>query len=111
MARALMVTVVASALLILALLGGPVLSGLLPGPSRAPADARPTPEGSVRSGHSSPKPTHRTRTRVVRAGDTLYSIALAAYGNAERWRAIYRANRALIPDPRALKVGTRLTIP
>ena len=68
-----------------------------------------TPEGSVRSGQSSPKPA--PRTYVVRAGDTLTSIALRAYGNEGRWRAIYRANRALIRDPDVLVVGTTLTIP
>jgi nucleoid-associated protein YgaU len=109
MGRALMVTVVAGALLVVVLLGGPLLYGMLPDASRPPAPAQPTPEGGVRAHHSSPKPTHRTH--VVRRAETLRSIALTVYGDAERWRAIYRANRALIRDPNLLKVGTRLTIP
>ncbi len=105
-----MVTVVSSALLLLALYAGPVLSRLVADDGLgASPPAVATPEGGVRSNRSSPKPKHRTH--VVRAGDTLRSIALSAYGNAARWRDIYRANRASIRDPDVLKVGTRLTIP
>ena len=106
----LMVAVAASMLVVVAVYAGPVLSGLLADDDGAPSPpALATPEGSVRSGQSSPKPAGRTY--VVRAGDTLRSIALRAYGNEERWRRIYRANRALIRDPDVLVVGTTLTIP
>ena len=47
----------------------------------------------------------------VRAGETLGQIALRYYGDANRWQRIYDANRAAIPNPNALNVGTRLTIP
>ena len=110
MARAVIVAIGASALVIVAVYAGPVLSGLLVDDGGAPSPpALATPEGSVRSGQSSPGPAGRTY--VVRAGDTLRSIALSAYGNEERWRRIYRANRALIRDPDVLKVGTPLVIP
>ena len=110
MVRMLMVAVAASMLVVVAVYAGPVLSGLLADDDGAPSPpALATPEGSVRSGQSSPRPAGRTY--VVRAGDTLRSIALRAYGNEERWRRIYRANRALIRDPDVLVVGTTLTIP
>lgn len=48
---------------------------------------------------------------VVQQGDTLTSISLRFYGRASLWRRIYDANRDVIPDPNALKVGTRLLIP
>ena len=109
-ARALIVAVAASTLIIVAVYAGPALSGLLVDDGGAPSPpALATPEGSVRSGQSSPRPAGRTY--VVRAGDTLRSIALRAYGNEERWRRIFRANRALIRDPDVLKVGTSLVIP
>ena len=110
MARMLIVAVAASTMVIVAVYAGPVLSELLGDDGGAPSlPALATPEGSVRSGQSSPRPAGRTY--VVRAGDTLRSIALRAYGNEERWRRIYRANKASIRDPDVLVVGTTLTIP
>ena len=49
------------------------------------------------------------KSYVVRAGETLSSIAAAVYRDATRWREIARAN--LIEDPRTLEPGTVLTIP
>jgi nucleoid-associated protein YgaU len=110
MARAVIVAVAASALLVVAVYAAPVVQRLLGDDGAAPLPpVLATPEGSVRSGQSSPKPAGRTY--VVRAGDTLRSIALRAYGNEGRWREIYRVNRASIRDPDVLVVGTRLTIP
>ena len=110
MARALIVAVVASALLVVAVYAAPVVLRLLAGDGGAPSpSALATPEGSVQSGQSSPRPAGRTY--VVRAGDTLRSIAVGAYGTEARWRAIYRANRAAIRDPDVLVVGMTLTIP
>ena len=48
---------------------------------------------------------------IVQAGETLGQIAQRYYGDANRWQQIYDANRAAIPNPNALTVGTRLTIP
>ncbi|MBV9324403.1 MAG: LysM peptidoglycan-binding domain-containing protein [Chloroflexi bacterium] len=49
---------------------------------------------------------------VVQPGDTLRSIALDEYGDAEQWQRIYQANRDTIgPNPDALVAGTRLQIP
>ncbi|MFF3428572.1 transglycosylase family protein [Streptomyces sp. NPDC002602] len=51
------------------------------------------------------------RTHVVRAGESLYTIA-REHRVRGGWQALYEANRALIgPTPEALVVGTRLTLP
>jgi nucleoid-associated protein YgaU len=49
------------------------------------------------------------RTHVVRDGDSLQSIAYAAYGDATHWRAIAEANG--VDDPTRLRRGALLTIP
>ena len=49
------------------------------------------------------------RTRIVRDGDTLWSIAAAVYGDPAKWRALARAN-ALV-NPRILAPGTELLVP
>ena len=93
--------VLAAVLLVL-----PGLSRLLPGTAAPPT---PTAESSVKHGTSLPKPKgHRY---VVKAGDTLRSIAARFYGDERRWRYLYRVNAATIRHPDALKVGTRLKIP
>jgi Contractile injection system tube protein/LysM domain len=49
------------------------------------------------------------RSHVIRDGDSLQSIAYAAYGDATRWRVIAEANG--IDDPVRLRRGTILAIP
>jgi hypothetical protein len=49
------------------------------------------------------------RTHRVLEGDSLYSLAYEAYGDATRWRAIATANG--IDDPLSVRRGTELTIP
>lgn len=51
------------------------------------------------------------RLHVVAEGDTLESIALHYYGNAERWRVIYAANNTLLRGGQKLKPGMQLEIP
>jgi LysM repeat protein len=49
---------------------------------------------------------------VVRSGDNLTKIARAYYNDVSLWRLIYDTNRQTIgPNPNALRVGMRLTIP
>ncbi|HUU82160.1 MAG TPA: LysM peptidoglycan-binding domain-containing protein [Phycisphaerae bacterium] len=45
----------------------------------------------------------------VRPGDTLRSIALRHYGDANQWDAILRANPGI--DPRRLRIGQRMILP
>lgn len=47
----------------------------------------------------------------VQPGDTLWSIAEVALGDARLWPALYRANRDRIKDPRRVYPGQRLTVP
>jgi hypothetical protein len=51
----------------------------------------------------------RTRTRIVKQGDTLWQIAESQYGDPALWRAIAAANS--IRCPRKLKPGTEILIP
>lgn len=69
--------------------------------------------GSRRPAAKSSGSTARSRTRyyVVKKGDTLSEISQKVYGDAEKWRKIYNANRSKVKDPKKLQVGTRLTIP
>jgi nucleoid-associated protein YgaU len=48
---------------------------------------------------------------TVEPGDTLSSIAERFLGDAERWRAIFQANREQIEDPDRIFVGQVLRVP
>jgi nucleoid-associated protein YgaU len=88
---------------------------VVPTPGSAPAlSPVPSPSAvpsSVVAG-ASPQPAVAATQYVVQPGDTLRSIALDEYGDAEMWQTIYQANRATIgPNPDALVAGTTLQIP
>lgn len=51
----------------------------------------------------------RTKTRVLIAGDTLWSLADREYGDPGLWRHIARANN--IDNPRKLKEGREIIVP
>ena len=51
------------------------------------------------------------RTHVVAKGETLSSIAKKYYGDTNEWKKIWEANKNVVPDPKKLKVGTKLVIP
>jgi hypothetical protein len=50
-------------------------------------------------------------SHVVRAGETLESIAREHYGSAGEWPRILEANRDRVPDPQRLTVGITLVLP
>ena len=50
-------------------------------------------------------------TYVVQSGDTLRSIALALYGDADRWSEIFEANKDKLSDPNLIHAGQELRIP
>ena len=52
-------------------------------------------------------------TYTVKTGDTLSSIAAkpAVYGNGNKWRKLYNANREVIKTPNRLRAGMILKIP
>ncbi len=78
-------------------------------PAPPTSRAEPTPDQDVRSGGSNGAP--RFDTYVVRPGDTLRRIAARVYGNEERWRRIFDANRRLLNRPDDLLPGMELRIP
>ncbi len=68
----------------------------------------------VESGSSSTAPSSTTsteRTYTVREGDSLSKIAKREYGDANKWHAIYEANRDKIKDPDLIHPGQVLTLP
>jgi polar amino acid transport system substrate-binding protein len=51
-------------------------------------------------------------TITTQAGDTLFSIAEAQYGDLEKWSLIYYANQALgLTDPLSVPAGAQVLIP
>jgi nucleoid-associated protein YgaU len=69
------------------------------GSSTAPAAPEPT--GTSGSG----------TTYVVVNGDSLSKIAKREYGDANKWRTIYEANKDLIKDPDLIYPGQELKVP
>jgi nucleoid-associated protein YgaU len=51
------------------------------------------------------------KTYVVVKGDSLSKIAKREYGDANKWRTIFEANKDLINDPDLIYPGQELTIP
>ena len=50
-------------------------------------------------------------TVVVRAGDSLWSLAQQYLGDGGRWPALFEANRAVVSDPEAIQPGLQLRLP
>ncbi len=48
---------------------------------------------------------------VVQSGDTLSRIASKMYGDPNKWRMIYDANRGTLSSPESVRVGQTLLIP
>jgi nucleoid-associated protein YgaU len=48
---------------------------------------------------------------VVKSGDTLSKIAKEFYGDGNRWREIFDANRDQIENPDLIRPGWELLIP
>jgi nucleoid-associated protein YgaU len=69
------------------------------GSSTAPAE--PQPSSTIDSGE----------TYVVVKGDSLSKIAKREYGDANKWQAIYDANKDLINDPDLIYPGQELKLP
>ena len=65
----------------------------------------------VQSGSSSTSPTERERTITVQEGDSLSKIAKRELGDANKWHAIYEANRDKIKNPDLIHPGQVLTLP
>jgi len=48
---------------------------------------------------------------TIEKGDTLSKIAKAKYGRAEKWQALFEANREIIEDPDKIYPGQTIRIP
>jgi nucleoid-associated protein YgaU len=78
-------------------------------------DARRPDFSDVQGGSSSTappgRPADQQRTYTVVAGDSLSKIAKREYGDANKWRAIFEANRDKVNDPDRIYPGQVLTLP
>jgi nucleoid-associated protein YgaU len=95
----------------------PPSASALPAPAASPAApstsaervAAASSEGSSATAHAGSAAAAGARTHVVREGETLSTIALAAYGSSNYYPHIIRANPNL--DPKRMKVGTTINLP
>ena len=60
---------------------------------------------------STPPPTPRSKTVKVREGETLSDIAKRELGDGNKWRALWKANKNVIPNPDRLSPGIVLQLP
>ena len=68
-------------------------------------------QGGSSSSAPSGQPIERERTITVQAGDSLSKIAKREYGDANKWHAIFEANRDKIKNPDLIQPGQVLTRP
>ena len=78
----------------------------MPDPKQPKADF-----SDVESGSSSTAPAPSGRNYTVVKGDSLSKIAKHLYGDAQKWRKIYDANRDQIKNPDLIYPGQTFTIP
>jgi nucleoid-associated protein YgaU len=86
----------------------PDFSNVRSGGSSTASPPAPLPQAD---GAPSPADSVETQLYVVVKGDSLSKIATGQYGNAQKWRRIYEANRDLIKDPDLIYPGQQLRIP
>jgi LysM repeat protein len=79
--------------------------------TRLHASTEKTPPGKGPDGKTETAGAKKSRTYVVREGDTLASISRKFYKSSGRWKKIRDANRSVVDDPGKLKAGQTLTIP
>ena len=69
--------------------------------------------GTAREKEPGTRSTNPRARHVVRRGESLWAISArsSVYGRGARWRALYDANRARIPNPDLIYPGQELSIP
>jgi len=77
------------------------------GSSTAPAAPKPTAPPAPAPAGDAPAP----RTYTVAAGDSLSKIAKKFYGDANKWKRIFEANRDTVKNPDLIHPGQVLKIP
>ena len=70
------------------------------------AATHPAAGGTAASGPAKPGSSY-----VVKKGDTLSTIARAAYGEKGSWKKIADANKTAVPNPNSVAIGTEIQIP
>lgn len=75
-------------------------------PAKAETSAPPVQPANVKTA-----PEQTMRIYEVKAGDSLSKIAQAVYGDLNRWKDIYEANKDKIPNPDVIEVGQKLVLP
>lgn len=70
---------------------------------KAAADARAAKQAAAEAA--------KVRTYTVASGDSLSVIAQKMYGNGNKWREIFEANKDVIKDPNLIRPGMELKIP
>jgi nucleoid-associated protein YgaU len=82
-------------------------------PAQAPASRPepPPPPNQLAVGEKVPTGHPAGRSHLIRASDTLYSIAREHYGDGDRFHELYLANRDVLKTPDALPVGRTIRIP
>jgi len=79
------------------------------------ADAGSRPAYEPAPAHEAPKvviePARDVQTYTVKDGDSLWGIAVKAYGKGTQWESIFKANRDQMTEPTDLKPGMVLRIP
>lgn len=82
--------------------------------SGSATSATPPPKadfGNVQSGIESTASVVGAKTYTVAKGDSLSKIAKHVYGNANRWRDIFEANRDQLDNPDLIQPGQVLKLP
>ncbi|WP_127506939.1 LysM peptidoglycan-binding domain-containing protein [Paenibacillus humicus] len=76
------------------------------------SDAPATKAAAITTSAARPSTKTAPATYTVKSGDTLSKIAARTLGSADKWRAIYDKNKAVIgANPNALKPGMKLVLP
>ena len=79
--------------------------------AKNPGDRPAADFSDVQSGSSSSAPADQPQTYTVQSGDNLSKIAKQVYGDANKWHAIFDANRDKIKNPDLIHPGDVLTLP
>ena len=87
----------------------PQLTTVPPGPSATDSTAAVTSSSDSSSAVAASSASGKQRTHVIQKNETLSSISLAAYGSANYYPHILRANPGL--DDKRMKVGQTIVLP
>lgn len=101
--------------LLLVMCGRPTYTPV-PVPIPVPSETvwpEPVPENPVPTPLPEPNApeTPEQRTHTVVCGDTLWDISEDVYGDPQKWRVIWKANKDVVEDPHWIFPGEVLVLP